>query len=741
VPIHPLINESWKSLFIELYKLRHLWKPQSIETAEEAGLSANMEFKERFKISVYAKFRPVQNAEETKLLQNNKRLSPKRSPKKKANLSDEDSENHSEKENDHDENTQGHQITLPLHQKLTLIRMSRRLNNNRSALKILAEEGEWFQAKWAKISATNQHDQALADISKKNQSAAFTAEFSRDERHPNWTTFHYNLSQQQRQRQLGDASAMVSKIHSIDPTTGQVVMLTPDVGLRPFSFDGVLPGNSSQKFTYELCMRRLVMDVLNGFNATAIVYGQTGSGKTYSMFGRDDRAIFGHDKEGRGIVPRACQEILQAIKSRQEINGIHSTLSVSYVEIYGDQITDLLKNGQRCSHSKVSAQRFVLNGAAQQTVSDMDDIHSLLEKGEQTKRRAATAMNDRSTRAHSLFILTLNQEKAGSISVQSKLFLADLGGSEQVKKSQVEAGVLTENVGFEMGQHMREAVYINLGLLALKRCIEALNHRYSYVPFQDSKLTMLLSEGIGGNSKTSVIVCANSMPIHAQETLMTLRFGERCALIENTLTNNASLLQQILDRFDREIAEVEAEIRRKERWELREERVKDVNAEAGTIEQAQGGEEIKKIAMVVGAEEERRQLAKLLRERQQWLGHQDGDDLLEQEVNDSGTGLTDSETRANTHRNRTVLGFGKQLAEIYEFGQKYDESLEAAVDNSRFDEKVSLEELPETVVNMAKKKKALAWATGEKMEESAEVLEKIAKKAKRTRLAFSGLSL
>ena len=99
----------------------------------------------------------------------------------------------------------------------------------------------------------------------------------------------------------------------------------------------------------------------------------------------------------------------------------------------------------------------------------------------------------------------------------SRLFLADLGGSEQVKKSQVDAGVNrivgeeeAFSLGFQLGEHMREAVYINLGLLALKKCIEALNNDQPYVPYQDSKLTMLLSSGLGGNSKTAVLIACSS---------------------------------------------------------------------------------------------------------------------------------------------------------------------------------------------------------------------------------------
>jgi kinesin family protein 5 len=251
---------------------------------------------------------------------------------------------------------------------------------------------------------------------------------------------------------------------------------------------------------------------------------------------------------------------------------------------------------------KVAAQGFVLSGAAESRVENLSDVTKLLEVGEIHKRRASTAMNDRSSRAHALFILTLNQvcEETG-VSISSRLFLADLGGSEQVKKSKVEAGAsklhqqsrrvdnvssqasetdtsgpvdgdLREQVdvfstGFVLGERMREAVHINLGLLALKKCIEALNNGSNYVPFQDSKLTMLLSTGLGGDCKTSIVICGSLEPRHAAETLAALRFGERCALVETEAKNRANLLAGVLAKIEAEIVNLEKLIVQKERWE------------------------------------------------------------------------------------------------------------------------------------------------------------------------------
>jgi kinesin family protein 5 len=332
---------------------------------------------------------------------------------------------------------------------------------------------------------------------------------------------------------------ITAAVQNVDPGTGRVVMIAPDVGLREFSFDGVFPEKASQKTLYDTVARRLVGDFVNGYNATAIVYGQTGAGKTYSMFGKDEFDIFSGEESMQGIVPRACEEILTAMENRRDSFGIESSIGVSYVEVFGDQVSDLLKHGARCGQSKVASQRYVLLGAAEQPINNMAEVSEILRIGANQKRRAATAMNDKSSRAHSLFILTL-QQRCVSTNVQrtSRLFLADLGGSEQVKKSKVggavdkKIGEEETSTGFEMGDRMREAVYINLGLLALKKCIEALNNRALYTPYKDSKLTMLLSSGLGGDSKTSFIVCGSMDPIHASETVASLRFGEKCAMIE-----------------------------------------------------------------------------------------------------------------------------------------------------------------------------------------------------------------
>lgn len=661
-PLKLTAGVTWKSMFMELFNIRHIWSGD--DSSRQSGHDPDRK-SERAKINVYARFRPIDNSQ-------------------------------------HVEDTK--EITLPLHQRLALIKMSCKLKSNRAALHVMKEEGTWFGKKWQQTLKEN-----ISSVDNKVKVP------------PKATS-----------------KPLVADIQSVDEGCGRVVIMTPDVGLREFCFDGVFSHKSNQKRVYDTVACRLVSDVLNGFNSTAIMYGQTGSGKTFTMFGEgDERSSSKFVKEGHGIVYRACEDVLTAVQSRKSL-GIISEVAVSYVEVYGDTVTDLLKRGRRCGQSKVASQQYVLSGAAEQEVSSMGDISHLLSVGDEQKRRAATAMNDRSTRAHSIFILTLKQKNVHSeVSMTSKLFLADLGGSEQVKKSQVapgqsrtkynveggvvedvdqlsvnEASLATFSTGFEMGERMREAVYINLGLLALKKCIEALNNNLPYVPYQDSKLTMLLSAGLA-SGRISVVVCGNSNPSHITETIATLRFGERCAQIEMEVRNNATVLEGVLAQIDSDISDLEAQIVAKERWEVVEERRKDELAEEGTVEAAVGGVERRVVTVLTGAEEERARLDELIKKRAE---------------------LTGSEIVAKAYKSN-VVGFGAKYGKKYTYGSKYDAEADLKSENVRFLEKTAMEKVPVVVRSRGKE-----WKMGKELESDSKELERKAKTAKRNKLVYSGIS-
>ncbi len=712
----PASERNWKQFYQELLPLRKMWLQSTAEELtkeqqEEALLerkahTSQKDNSARFRVKVYARFRPIDEARKLEAAEGNP-------------IGDISSASDNSKD-----------FVLPLHQRLNMIRMSGGAKTRREALRVLASEGDWFGAKWAGV---QQQQQERAAASKQEKDTEHpTNDGQNDENENNKNLLAACEAENEMRSPLKftrrqERTPMVSKVQSVDTALNRVTMLLPDVGLREFAFDGVVEGKGDsrqQERCYSLMCKRLVCDFLNGYNSTCVAYGQTASGKTYTMIGPDGVNTTGPGSAAMGVIPRACMEVLGSLNdSRRASLGLESSLSISYIEIYGDFVCDLLKGGERVGHSKVAAQRFVLSGTVEMPVATLDDIYHALRLGDDTRRRAATAMNDRSSRAHALVILTLNTVNTRTgINKQSRLFLADLGGSERVEKSKIDGGASRVNkeasefsAGFHQGDRMREAVYINLGLLALKRCIEALNESSVYVPFQDSKLTMLLSTGLGGDSKTSIIITNSLDPAHAAETGASLRFGERCALVENEARNEVSILASVLAKLDENIASLEKVIVEKEVWEEKCVTRKDMNAEEGTFESSgMGGVETQKVTYLTGAEDERKELSALLARRRSFVGDTSTEDQVE----------------------TTVMGFGKDVAKLYGLGLGFDEKSDAKANNERFHEEISAEQLSKVV----QKKGAKGWTKADDLEKDPKKLEQLAKKAKRSKLVYSGIS-
>ncbi len=342
------------------------------------------------------------------------------------------------------------------------------------------------------------------------------------------------------------------------------------------------------------------------------------SGKTHTMYGAEND--FDIDQGAMlptswGIVPRSVHEVFQAIEYRKKNIKLDFDveIGISYIEVFGDSVTDLLQEGKSCGQSKVAAQRYVLDGSSEKIVTSVDDTFELLNVGEKQKRKAATAMNERSSRAHSIFIMRMTQTcKSTGVTFKNRLLLADLGGSEQLKKSQpLEISGNQEQNDYARKQRAREAVNINLGLLALKQCVGALNRKASFVPYTDSKLTMMLSTGLGGDSKTSIIVCGAQEQQHGNETIAAMKFGQICRGIYNTAKiTNSHMIQELLEGINKKIADCEENIRKYERWEMK----KQVHVlDDGRIEERQ-------VTVVTGAEKYRDELSQLVRQKVELTG-------------------------------------------------------------------------------------------------------------------------
>lgn len=310
-----------------------------------------------------------------------------------------------------------------------------------------------------------------------------------------------------------------------------------------------------------------------------------------------------------GIVPRACSDVLRALKQRRA-QGVRARLRMSYVEIYGEQVTDLLNANTAVGQWQGVAHRAVFGGECAIEVEDVGHMRELLLRGDGAKRRAATAMNERSSRAHCLLMLELVQQHTESgAEVESFLAMADLGGSEQVLKSQVAS--LTQQAGgyMQADERLREAVNINLGLLALKTCIRHLVDKSSFVPYQNSRLTMMMSAVLASHCQTAVVITGSSEKRNAQETMLTLRFGEECSQVVTSGSSSIAAAARAIKALDVEIDKVEAVIRSKERWET----VRTTRADALHQEdEATQATETVVTTKLVGAEEERARLEQLL---------------------------------------------------------------------------------------------------------------------------------
>lgn len=292
-----------------------------------------------------------------------------------------------------------------------------------------------------------------------------------------------------------------------------------------FTFDRVFGMDSRQVDVFDYSIRSTVDDILNGYNGTVLAYGQTGAGKSFTMMGS---AI--DDVEYKGIIPRITEQIFASIE--QSPVNIEWTVRVSYMEIYMERIKDLLKpaNDNLPIHEEKNRGVYV-KGLLELYVSNVQEVFEVMRRGGINRAIASTNMNQESSRSHSIFVITVTQKNIETGSAKSgMLFLVDLAGSEKVGKTGAS------------GQTLEEAKKINKSLSALGMVINSLTDgKSSHVPYRDSKLTRILQESLGGNSRTTLIINCSPSSYNDAETLSTLRFGVRAKAIKNKAKVNAEL--------------------------------------------------------------------------------------------------------------------------------------------------------------------------------------------------------
>ncbi|KAI9279499.1 kinesin heavy chain [Umbelopsis sp. AD052] len=322
-----------------------------------------------------------------------------------------------------------------------------------------------------------------------------------------------------------------------------------------FAFDKIFGMDTKQKDVFDYSIRSIVDDVVAGYNGTVFAYGQTGSGKTFTMMGADI-----DDENTKGIIPRIIEQIFQSIMISPA--NMEFTVKVSYMEIYMEKVRDLLNPSQdNLPIHEDKSKGVYVKGLLEVYVSSTEEVYEVMRRGSENRVVASTNMNAESSRSHSIVMIAITQKNLDTGAAKSgKLYLVDLAGSEKVGKTGAS------------GQTLEEAKKINKSLTALGMVINSLTDgKSSHVPYRDSKLTRILQESLGGNSRTTLIINCSPSSYNEAETLSTLRFGMRAKTIKNKAKVNADLspaeLKALLKRvkseavtFQTYIAALEGEV-------------------------------------------------------------------------------------------------------------------------------------------------------------------------------------
>lgn len=355
------------------------------------------------------------------------------------------------------------------------------------------------------------------------------------------------------------------------------------IGSHSFTFDHVYGSTGSPSSAiFEECVAPLVDGLFHGYNATVLAYGQTGSGKTYTMG-------TGYGDGGEiGIIPQVMETIFKKIESLK--HQAEFQMRVSFIEILKEEVHDLLDpnppsvtkpeimsspNGKSTVPGKSPIQIrensngvITLAGSTEIDVSTQKEMAACLAQGSSSRATGSTNMNSHSSRSHAIFTITIEQMRKCNVALTgetvsvddggeeflcAKLHLVDLAGSERAKRTGAD------------GLRLKEGIHINKGLLALGNVISALGDEKKrkegvHVPYRDSKLTRLLQDSLGGNSRTVMIACVSPADINAEETLNTLKYANRARNIQNKPIVNRDPMSTEMQRMRQQLEYLQSEL-------------------------------------------------------------------------------------------------------------------------------------------------------------------------------------
>ncbi|XP_038861689.1 chromosome-associated kinesin KIF4-like isoform X1 [Salvelinus namaycush] len=320
---------------------------------------------------------------------------------------------------------------------------------------------------------------------------------------------------------------------------------------KAFTYDYVFDPTTEQEEVFTSAVSPLLCGLFKGYHATVLAYGQTGSGKTFSMGGTYTSAQ--ENEPTVGVIPRVVRMIFQ---EREKHTDCEFSLAVSYLEIYNEDILDLLcPSVSKDKPSTINIREdpkegIKIVGLTEREVFSANEMVGCLELGNSARTVGSTAMNAASSRSHAIFTITLEQRRGAdkSDNVVSKLHLVDLAGSERQKKTKAE------------GDRLKEGISINRGLLSLGNVISALgdeSKKGTFVPYRDSKLTRLLQDSLGGNSHTLMIACVSPADSNIEETINTLRYADRARKIKNKPVVNVDPRAAEMKRLKQQVQELQ----------------------------------------------------------------------------------------------------------------------------------------------------------------------------------------
>ncbi|KAL5075978.1 hypothetical protein RYX36_014962 [Vicia faba] len=344
-----------------------------------------------------------------------------------------------------------------------------------------------------------------------------------------------------------------------DPIVQKISDDSLSINGRTFTFDSVADVEATQLDIFEHVGVPLVENCLAGFNSSVFAYGQTGSGKTYTMWGPANSLA--EAKEQQGLTPRVFERLFARINEEQTKHSdqqLNYQCNCSFLEIYNEQITDLLDPSQRNLQIREDVKSGVyVENLTENQVSTTEDVTQLLLKGLSNRRVGATSINSESSRSHTVFICVV-ESRGKSIAdgvsrfKTSRINLVDLAGSERQKSTGA------------AGERLKEAGNINRSLSQLGNLINILAEvsqtgKQRHIPYRDSRLTFLLQESLGGNAKLAMVCAISPAQSCRSETFSTLRFAQCAKAIKNkavvneVMQDNVNHLRQVIRQLRDEL--------------------------------------------------------------------------------------------------------------------------------------------------------------------------------------------